>query len=169
MMTSLNTITKTPMLTILATFTIQYIPTLAHLFWLCLAVVLDLITGLLKAWSKGQVTTSSGFRKTIIKIGSYVGTVVGFVILVNVMSMYADNKNIDLSFLINWLMGFMIFIELYSVFENIDAAYPDSIFSKYISSPILKLLKGKLKDSPFTSLGQKDTKDDKPADQGESK
>lgn len=156
-MNTINTIMKYPLLAMLsitfATITIQYMPTPLHLFWLASAVLLDLFTGLLKAWSKGQVTSSRGLRRTIIKIGSYVGTIVGVCILVNVIAMNLNATNkIDLSFMLNWLMGFMIFIELYSVFENIDEAYPDSIFSKYISSPILKFLKGKLKEKgPFNT------------------
>lgn len=168
-MNTINTIFKSPLLVIASTgfawFSIKYLPSAMLLFWLVISVALDLVTGLLKAWSKGQTTTSTGLRKTIIKIGSYVGTVVMVVVLVNLVGLVDVTNKFDLTVLIDSLMGFMVFIELYSICENIDAAYPDSPLSKYMITPILKFLKGKLKNNPITSLG-KNKPDDTRASEG---
>lgn len=132
------------------------------LFWLAVAVFADLITGLLKSWTQGLSTTSTGLRKTIIKIGSYVGTVVMVVVLVNLVSIVDVNNNINLMFLLDALMGFMVFIELYSICENIDQAYPNSPLSKYMITPILKFLRGKLSQNPISSIDKPQSDDTNP-------
>ncbi len=162
-MNTLSTFTKSPLLVILSTgfawFSIKYLPSAMLLFWLVISVFADLVTGLLKAWSQGRSTTSTGLRKTIIKIGSYVGTVVMVVVLVNLVGLVDITNKFDLTILIDALMGFMVFIELYSICENINQAYPDSLLSKCMITPILKFLKGKLKNNPITSLGKNQTND----------
>lgn len=171
-MNSLNTIFKTPLLAItgagFAWFSIKYLPSAMLLFWLVLSIGLDLITGVLKAWSKGESTTSTGLRKTVVKIGSYVGTVVMVIILLNLIGIVDTTNRFNLTILIDALMGFMVFIELYSICENIDAAYPNSPLSKYMITPILKFLKGKINNNPITALG-KNNSDDNTTNKGESK
>lgn len=129
---------------------VHYVPSVMILFWLVIAVAFDLLTGVLKAWSKGENTTSTGLRKTVIKIFSYVGTVVMLIILVNVIGVVDVNHKYDLSILIDTLMGFMVFIELYSICENISEAYPNSPLVTYMIGPILKFLKGKISKNPLT-------------------
>lgn len=127
--------------------TVKYVPSAIILFWLVIAVFFDLVTGLLKAWSKGQGTTSTGLRKTIVKIGSYVGTVVMVCIMVNVIGFVDISNRLDLTILIDALLGFMVFIELYSICENITEAYPNSPLARYFLAPVIKFLKGKLKNN----------------------
>lgn len=159
-MNNLLAILKSPLLLLMsASFTwlsIKYIPSAMILFWLISAVALDLVTGVLKAWSKGQGTTSTGMRKTIVKIGSYVGTMVMVIILVNVVGIVDVNNRYDLTILIDTLMGFMVFIELYSICENINEAYPRSPLNKYFITPLLKFLKGKLSNSPLNTKPNQD-------------
>lgn len=153
-MNTLLTISKHPALLFIGAafswLSIHFVPSVMILFWLVIAVAFDLLTGVLKAWSKGDSTTSTGLRKTVIKIGSYVGTVVMVVILVNVIGVVDVNHKYDLSILIDTLMGFMVFIELYSICENISEAYPNSPLVTYMIGPILKFLKGKISKNPLT-------------------
>lgn len=155
-MQSLYAFFKSPTLIVLATsfawFSVKFVPSAMILFWLAAAVLLDLITGVLKAWSKGSNTTSTGLRKSVIKIGSYVGTVVMVTILVNVVGVVDVNNRYDLTLLIDALMGFIVFIELYSICENIDEAYPRSLLSKYLITPLLKFFRGKLQHNPINNL-----------------
>lgn len=171
-MHSIHTLFKSPALFIASTsfawFSIEYLPTPMLFFWLVVAVFFDLITGVLNAWSKGISTTSAGFRKTVVKIFSYGATIVVITALVDLISKADPSKQINFRLLIDALMAFMVFIELFSICENIDQAYPNSPLSQYIITPLLKFLKGKLKSNPITSLGQNNN-DDIPADKGESK
>lgn len=118
------------------------------LFWLAVAVFLDLITGLLKAWSKKICSASVGFRRTIIKIGTYCATIVVLVILANITGLVDNGEKYPLGLLINGLLAFMTFIELFSVCENISLAYPRAPLTKYLIDPLLKFLKAKLKSGP---------------------
>lgn len=157
-MQSLYAFFKSPTLIVLATsfawFSVKYVPSAMILFWLAAAVFVDLLTGLLKAWSSGNNTTSTGLRKSVIKIGSYVGTVVMVTILVNVIGIVDITNKYDLTLLIDALMGFIVFIELYSICENIDATYPNSLLTKYLISPLLKFFKGKLSNNPINTLDE---------------
>lgn len=112
---------------------------------LVLAVFGDMITGLQKSWATGIVTKSVGFRRSIVKIGVYITTILAVVILVTMIGLIDKNNAVNLKLLIDALVGAMVFIELYSMFENISEAYPKSLLTRYLINPILKLLKGKLK------------------------
>jgi phage-related holin len=155
-MNNIIVILKSPILAIMGVgmswFMIKYLPAPMAMFWLASAMILDLITGLLKAWSKEICSTSTGFRKTIIKIGTYSTTIVVVVILINMIGFMDVNNTYPLQVLVNGLIGFMTFIELYSVCENISLAYPRSPLTQYMIHPILKFLKGRLKNNPINKL-----------------
>ncbi|HAN37431.1 MAG TPA: hypothetical protein DCQ29_00895, partial [Chitinophagaceae bacterium] len=46
-------------------------PSLSLLLWMIIAMVLDFITGIIKAVLQNKVRTSSGYRKSVIKIIQY--------------------------------------------------------------------------------------------------
>lgn len=127
-------------------FSIKYTPAPMLFVYLSGAIIADLITGLLKSWKKGKATTSIGLRATITKMGVYSMVIVGSIIIVNVLHINsgASEDSTLLLHLMNWLLSFMVFIECYSVFENVGEAYPNSLFVKYVVNPVLKLLKGRL-------------------------
>ena len=168
-MNSINAFFKSPLLFTAGAgftwFTVKYLPATMLLIYLVVAVAFDLMTGLLKSWSKGIATSSIGLRKTIIKIGSYVGTIVMVIILINLVDIMDSTDNFNLAILLDALMGFMVFIELYSICENISEAYPNSPLTKYMIGPIIKLLKGRLKNNPISKLNNNDNT----ANQGTSK
>lgn len=124
-------------------FAIEYLPAPMAVFWLVAATLLDLWTGLLKAWATKKCSTSIGFRRTLIKIGSYSGIVVFVTIFVNILGIVDVNKQYNLSVLINGLIGLMIFVELFSVLENISLAYPRSPMVRYFVKPMMRVLRGR--------------------------
>lgn len=130
---------------------IKFFPSAMLVFWLVIAVALDLITGVMKAWSKGEGTTSTGLRRTVVKIFSYVGTIIMVIILVNMIGFVDVSNKYNLTILIDSLTGFMVFIELYSICENIAEAYPNSPLVEYMISPLIKFLKGKLKHNHISN------------------
>lgn len=151
-MNNLIAITSNKLLLILSAgftwFAVKYLPSEMALFWLASALLLDLVTGLLKAWAKKMCSTSAGFRKTIIKIGTYCATIVVLTILVNIVGFIDVEDKYPLSIMINALLYFMTFIELFSVCENISIAYPRTPLTKYLIEPLLKFMKGRLKSGP---------------------
>ena len=114
---------------------------------LVLAVFGDLITGLQKSWATGIATKSTGFRRSILKIGVYITTILGVMILVSMIGLIDKSNAVNLKYLIDALVGAMVFIELYSMFENISEAYPKSLLTRYLINPILKMLRGKLEST----------------------
>lgn len=150
---SLFAVFKAP-LTILLTvgfqwLVIEYLPAPMAVFWLVVATLLDLWTGLLKAWATKRCSTSIGFRRTLIKIGSYTAIVVFVTAFVNILGIVDQNKQYNLSILINALMGLMIFVELFSVLENISLAYPRSPMVRMFVKPMMKILRGRFIKNPL--------------------
>jgi len=150
-------IIKSPITAIMATlfalFSIEYLPSFMLLIWLLAAMLGDFVTGLLKSWATKQITTSEGFRKSVTKVLSYFGAILVITTLVNVIGLIDKSNTYDLTFVINGLMGFIVFTELYSICENILAAYPDSPLTKFVINPIMKFLRGKFEQNP---LNEKD-------------
>lgn len=132
-------------------FEVVALPKPMLIFFLFLAIIIDLITGLIKSWGQGQVTTSAGFRKTVSKLLTYVAVIIGVWILANLISM-GYNTGLDYVILVDGSIGFLTFIETYSIFENIYEASPNSLLSKKFIKPILKFLKGKINSHPIDDI-----------------
>lgn len=141
------TILKTPALAIgaglFSWFTIEYFPSAMLFFWLLIAMLGDFITGLLKSWKKGKHTSSEGLRRSVTKVLSYCGAILVIMTLVNVIGLVDDGNKYDLAIVINGLMGFIVFVELYSICENISEAYPESPLVKYFIIHIMSFLRGR--------------------------
>lgn len=90
--------------------------------YLAIAVVIDLITGIAKAWSRKQAVTSKGLRDTIIKFIQY-GS---FLIITHVLSSFEINGQQvnSLAWISKLAYEFIMLIEVKSVYENIVAINP---------------------------------------------
>ena len=121
------------------------IPNPVLIFVLLGAMMIDLLTGLLKSWNEGKATTSNGFRKSVIKFTTYACAIIGMWFLaVLLKQMYGG---FDYTILVNLTICILSLIELYSVFENVNAISPNSMLSKYLAKPVLKGLRGLLKQA----------------------
>ena len=141
------TILKTPSAAITAGFfswlTIEYVPSAMLFFYLLVAMLGDFVTGLLKSWKKGQHTSSEGLRRSVTKVLSYMGAILVIMVMVNVIGLVDEGNKYDLAMIINGLMGFIVFVELYSICENITEAYPESPLVKYFIIHIMTFLRGR--------------------------
>lgn len=120
----------------LAFFKITFIPDANLIIWVFISILLDLVTGIIKAIILNNIRTSSGYRKTVIKFTQYAGAIAVGTILGNVLS----NNNIILSYVNSGLLILLIYIEATSIFENLYAIDNSSPFSKYFIAPILRIL-----------------------------
>ncbi|MGI9190929.1 MAG: phage holin family protein [Chitinophagaceae bacterium] len=138
---------KTPMLLLAGIsftwFTVEYVPSAMLFFYLLVAMFGDFVTGLLKSWKKGEVTSSEGLRRSITKVLSYGGAILVIMTLVNVVGLVDTTNSYDLAIVINGLMGFIVFVELYSICENINQAYPNTPLTIYFIAPVMKFLRGR--------------------------
>lgn len=139
------------------------------------AIGIDLITGITKAKLLKVARTSDGFRKTVIKVAQYVVPVliIGFIAM-RIPEQKAGvegNPYFSKAFLLKatgWLMMFIIYIEVTSIFENLYEIDKKTVIAKFIYKPALTLLKFGIEKNPVNAAAdklqqeQKDGKDTLP-------
>lgn len=121
--------------------------------FLCVAfsILLDFITGIMKAKVAKEARTSGGFRKSIQKIAQYASCTIGSFVLINLAAITRGHIDIQAAALIgNGLMVAIIYIEVTSIFENAYAINSDSLLSRYFIKPALNILTFQLKNNPAT-------------------
>lgn len=82
---------------------------------LCVLILLDSITGIIKAHKQKKPITSGGLKATVVKIFLYGITL----ITINLLAILLLRLNIDLTFTVFWLAGFLAIVEVKSILENI--------------------------------------------------
>lgn len=98
---------------------------------LAIAMILDLVTGIVKAWSRKEPITSRGLRGTVTKCVQYGA----FLIITHVLTNYeiGGQKPINFQWLNKLAFEFIILIEIKSVYENIVAINPKlDLFDKVV-------------------------------------
>jgi len=126
---------------------LEYYPKIQLLIALLVVFALDFVCGVTKATLTGQRRTSKGFRKTFSKFIQYGVSIVVALVILNIGN---DGKS-DLSRQVSWLFGdfmifLMIYIEIVSIFENIEVINPEGDFSKYFIRPVRRLLTFQMKN-----------------------
>jgi len=125
---------------------IQYWPDPRLLTWLLVIYMLDFVFGLLKASFKGLPRTSRSLRKSVIKLLQYGGCIVVSTVILNILYLSGESFGQQVA----WIFGdimlyFMIYIEVVSVMENMEAMAPSSIFVKLFVRPIRRIITFQLK------------------------
>ncbi|WP_157097916.1 phage holin family protein [Niabella ginsenosidivorans] len=125
---------------------IQYRPNAPLLVWLLVVFILDFIFGLSKAIFSKLPRTSNNLRKSITKFLQYGGCIIVSMVILNIVS--ASNETFGRSFA--WFFGdvmlyIMIYTEVVSVFENMEAMAPGSTFVKVFVRPVRKVITFQLK------------------------
>ena len=133
----------------------QFMPDAQLLLWMAVVIVLDFITGIAKAVVTKQARTSSGFRKTITKFMQYGGSIAVSIVLNHTAH---QNNLVEtariLTYLNDGLVIFIIYIEVTSIFENLEACDNKSTFARFFIKPVLKLLTIQIKNNPLTTALQ---------------
>lgn len=106
----------------LAGLQLKFMPNVNMLGWVFVAVFVDFITGVIKAKIQDKLLSSQGFRQTSIKCLQYLGLIVGCIILGNTV----DKENQLVKWINDGMLLFIIYVEVYSIFENLYAFNPDS-------------------------------------------
>jgi len=127
--------------------TFQWVPSGSLFVVVLAAMILDFITGVIKAIFAKEQRTSEGYRRTIVKFTQYGGAILVSMIL---NYMVAENLKLQglepyISNLTNGVMVFILFIETTSVLENISEIDNKTPFSKYCIKPLLKILTFQIK------------------------
>ena len=131
----------------------SFLPTGTLTIAMTAAIVLDFITGIIKASFKNEARTSQGYRKTVVKFIQYGGAVCVGTLLKYLMIMRGD-KGLEaltpyMDYLNDGLLIFIIFIEVTSVLENMYAIDNKSPFAIYFIKPMLSLMTFAIKNNPI--------------------
>jgi len=126
---------------------IQYYPDVKLLIALFTVFILDFIFGVTKATINGDRRTSQGFRRTFSKFIQYGGSIIVAMVLLNIV--YDSNATFGKQ--ISWLFGdlmlyIMIYIEIVSIFENMEEISPESDFVKYFIRPVRRIITFQVKN-----------------------
>lgn len=115
---------------------LNFLPNVTLLGWVFFAVLIDFITGVLKAKLTKQVVNSQGFRQTAIKSLQYIGLIVGGIIIGNSFEKQSD----IVSWVNDGLLMFILYVEVYSIFENLYAMNPNSKIAQRVFAPAMRIL-----------------------------
>lgn len=126
---------------ILPFFGVIILPSGILIAWMCVALMVDLITGVTRAIVDDKIRTSQGYRETLGKIIQYGGALIIGVILSSMAKHHAAGINpMIFEYFNDFLVSFIVFIEITSIMENMYAISPESKFSKYFVKPMLSML-----------------------------
>lgn len=127
-----------------------------NLIWVvCAAIIVDFITGVIKAKVNRQARTSAGYRKTVIKLSQYLIPVLCLFAVSWVAKSNAPQHELTLKQVNGFIMYFIIYIELTSILENLYEVDRDSSIAKYIYKPLLTILKFGLENNPAIQAADK--------------
>lgn len=125
---------------------LHYWPNIPLLSGLMAVVALDFIFGVTRATFNGTRRTSKGFRKTIAKLLQYGGCIIVSIVILNIAS--ASEPEFNKRFY-TWFgdltLYLMIYIEVVSIFENMEAMAPGSLFVKVFVRPVRRMITFQLK------------------------
>jgi len=122
------------------------------LFGVVLVVIfIDFATGVLKSVLRKVARTSEGYRKTVIKLMQYIIPIFIFWGGGRFIPEYKEKLGQASGF----VMMFIVYIEVTSIFENLYAIDSKSMISKNFYRPMLILLKFGIEHNPVTQAADK--------------
>lgn len=122
-------------LLLFTTLKLTYLPDVNLIFWLSIAMVIDLLTGVWKSKILNIRRTSTGFQRTVTKFLRYFGSIVVSISIQNmlnvkVINLPLGNFNIEVEKLTEYLIFYLFYIEILSIIENFIAMDKNDSFSK---------------------------------------
>lgn len=111
-------------------------------------IILDFVTGVLKACVLDIPRTSKGYRETYAKFIQYMGAILMALAMAFLVQEVPQLKDIHFfsSIVNNVVLIGIIFIESLSIMENLIAVDDKSPFAKYIIKPLYRILTFEIKN-----------------------
>lgn len=120
---------------------IHYWPDGYLLSWLLVVFLLDFVFGILKAAFTGQQRTSGRLRQSVIKLLQYGGCVIVAAVILNIVTVSSEQLGRQFAWLFGDIMLYvMIYIEVVSVLENMEAMAPKSHFVRLFVRPVKRII-----------------------------
>lgn len=155
MKTSIISFLKKSFITTIVTAVSAFVlPSGLLMFWLIVAVTIDLFTGIAKARNSGEGVVSKKLRNgTGRKLLQYGGIIAVWIIIVNATKNDITSSDLVVTFVREWLIIFLIYVEVISICENIYEIDRKSKISRLIIKPLYSLLTLQIKNT-FSNLNQ---------------
>lgn len=125
-------------------------PSLSLMGVVMATVAIDFITGVIKARMQRKARTSTGYRKTLTKLSQYIVPVV----VLYGASYYIPEYTERLRQASGFVMLFIIYIEVTSIFENLYSLDQKTPISKYMYKPVLTILKFGIEHNPVVEAAE---------------
>lgn len=107
-------------------------------------IFIDLVTGIIKSIFKKVARTSRGLRRTIVKLMQYIIPV----LLLWGAGKYIPEQKKMFQTASGFVMMFIIYIEITSIFENLYEIDSESKIAKFLYRPALIILKFGIENNP---------------------
>lgn len=147
------------------TFT-SYFPAAQLILWMSIAVFIDLAAGSVHAYRLGTFSFKTGLNKTASKFCQYTGAIAAAIILANIGGKNANPQLAALlSFANDGLVMFITYVEVRSFVWHLVQIDRESLMSKYLFLPTLRILTFSIKNNQLSTSYEKTTIDpdsDKP-------
>jgi phage-related holin len=126
---------------------LKYTPDGSLLIGLLILFILDFGAGVTKAVLTKTIRTSEGYRKTFTKFIQYGGSILIGLVLLNLKSVSSSKFGNEYSGLFgDSMICIMIYIEVVSILENMEAMGNNNDFVKYFIRPIRRLITFQIKN-----------------------
>lgn len=120
---------------------LNYVPDGSLLLGLLIMMGVDLAFGVAKSVVLNIVRTSEGFRRTLAKFIQYGGSIIIGMVLLNIKSVSSSYFGQEYSSLFgDFMLYIMIYVEVVSILENMEAMGQSNDFVKYFVRPLRRLI-----------------------------
>ena len=129
-------------------------PNLSLLLCVCILMVADFVTGVLKAKLLREPITSERMRRSIIKFLQYFGCL-GLIIILTNQKQNSPDFQLVMRYVNDGLTILIVYIEALSILENLYLMDNKSPFSEYVIRPLYHLLSMAVKNNPIKKQVEK--------------
>lgn len=124
-------------------------PNFSLLFWVCVLMVADFVTGVIRAKFLKQPITSERMRASIIKFLQYFGCLGLVIVLINQKKSSPEFQMV-MNYVQDGLTILILYIEALSILENLYQMDIKSPFSQYVIKPLYSILSMAVKRNAIT-------------------
>lgn len=127
---------------------VKFFPQIDLLLFLGVAILLDCASAWIRA-RKLNAVSASKLIETGYKMAIYSIIITSVQIMINTLAKTHEHPQFNYGIITNVTISLFIFIEIYSSFKHIQKAFPSTPFTKYVVTPFIHFLEGRLNKNPI--------------------
>lgn len=141
-------------------------PNLSLIIWVCLLMVADFVTGIIKAKFKKEPITSERMRASIVKFLQYFGCLGLVIVLQNQKGNSPDFYRV-MNLAEDGLTILILYIEALSILENLYLMDIKNPFAQFVIRPLYSLLSIAVRNNPLANEARAQKKNEPAIDKNE--